>query len=209
MKPDRNVEKSHLGNGRSIVKIKTKWSKGMDKNKPSSCVSNRGALKKQADDLMIEFGSDLAKLNEISNVFSKSVFELLENCAKTENHTTSVAHEITELRQKMISMDKRMTEINNRMTKLEQGRNTPTSQEPILAPSYADMVWTASSSTSVIQTPPPAERLEKLPYISSEDERRRKLSQVKQAHPVISKGSPNLKEHVKLFFAQHFIYAKV
>ena len=48
---------------------------------------------------MFDFGSDLANLNEIFNVLSKSVFDLLENLAKTENHTTSIAHEITELRQ--------------------------------------------------------------------------------------------------------------
>ena len=177
MKPDRSVESFHLGNGRSIAKIKVNLSKAKDKNKPRSRVSTRGALIKQADDLMIEFGSDLAKLNEISNVFSKSVFELLENCAKTENHTTSIAHEITDLRQKMISMDERMTEINDRLTKLEQGRNTQTLKEPSLVPGYADMVGTASSSTKVIQTPPPAERLEKLEYISSEDERRRNFLQ--------------------------------
>ena len=107
---------------------------------------------------MIELGSDLAKLNENFNVSSKSVFELLENSAKTENHTTSIAHEITELRQKIMSMDERMTEVNDRLTKLEQWINTPTSQEPSLAPSYADTVGTASSSTNVIETPPPAER---------------------------------------------------
>ena len=65
------------------------------------------------------------------------------------------------------------------MTKLEQGRNTPASQEPSLAPSYAEMVGTASSSTNVIQIPPPVERLEKLEYISSEDERRRNLLKLK------------------------------
>ena len=83
---------------------------------------------------MIEFRSDLEKLNENFSVFSKSVFELLEHCAKTENHTTSTAHKITDLRQELFSMDERKTEINDRMTKLEQRRNTPTSQEPSLAP---------------------------------------------------------------------------
>ena len=134
MKPDTNVESSHLGKGGLIAKIKMNLSKAMDKNKPSSRVSTRGALKKQANDFMIEFGSYLAKLTEIFNVFSKSVFELFEKCAKTENHTTSNAHEITELRQKIMSMDERMTKMNNRMTKLEQGRNNPISQEPSLAP---------------------------------------------------------------------------
>ena len=100
MKPDRTVESSHSGNGRLFAQIKMDLSKAIDKSKPSSRISTRGALKKQVDDLMYEFGSDLAKLNENFNVLSKSVLELLENCAKTENHTTSVAHEITKLRQK-------------------------------------------------------------------------------------------------------------
>ena len=103
------------------------------------------------------------------------MFDLLENSAKTENCTTSIAHEITELRQKIISMDEHMKEINDRVTKLEQRRNTSASQEPSLAPSYAELVGTASSSTNVIQTPPPAECLEKLEYFSSGDERRRNL----------------------------------
>ena len=153
-------------------------SKAMDKNKPSSRVPPRGALKKQAYDLMFEFGSELAKFYESFKVLSNSVFEVIENCVKTVNHTTSIAQEITELRQKTIYMDERMTEINDRMTKLEQGRNTPASQEHSLALSYAYMVGTASSSTNVIQTPPPAERLVKLEYISSEDERRMNLFKV-------------------------------
>ena len=95
------------------------------------------------------------------------MLELHENCAKTKNHTTSIAHENTELRQKMIAMVERMTEINDHMTKLEQGRNNPTSQEPSLAQSNAYMVWTASSSTNVIQTPLLAECLQKLEYNSS------------------------------------------
>ena len=69
MKPDTNFESSHLWNGRSIAKIKMNLSKSMSKTKPSSCTSTIGALKKQADNLMIELGSDLAKLNENFNVF--------------------------------------------------------------------------------------------------------------------------------------------
>ena len=83
----------------------------MDKNKHSSRVSTRGALKRQAHDFMIEFGSGLAKLIENFSVFSKSVFELLGNCAKKENHTTSIAREITELRQKK-NVDRRTPDGN-------------------------------------------------------------------------------------------------
>ena len=52
MKPDRTVESSHLGNER-IAKIKMNLSKAMDNIRPSFCVSTRGALKKQVDNLMI------------------------------------------------------------------------------------------------------------------------------------------------------------
>ena len=85
-----------------------------------------------------------------------------------------------------MSIDERPTEINDRMTKLNQGHNTPPSQEPSLAPSYANIVGTASFSTNVIQTQPQAERFEKLEYFSSEEERRRKSLQVKVTHPSIS-----------------------
>ena len=44
MKPDRKVESSHLGNGRSITKIEMNLSKELDKNKPSPRVSTRGTL---------------------------------------------------------------------------------------------------------------------------------------------------------------------
>ena len=99
---------------------------------------------------MFEFGSDLAKLKGNFNVLSKSVFKLLENGAKTESQITSIVHEISEVRQKKISMDEYMTEITECATKLGHGRNNPASQEPILAPSHAEMVGTASSSTIAI-----------------------------------------------------------
>ena len=46
MKPYKNVESSHLGNGRSIAKIKMNLSKDVDKNRASSRVSTRDSLKK-------------------------------------------------------------------------------------------------------------------------------------------------------------------
>ena len=77
MKPDKNVESSHLFNGRSIAKIKMNFSKAIDKNKLNPRVSTRDALKKHAFVFMIDFGGDLIKLNEKLNVFSKSMFELI------------------------------------------------------------------------------------------------------------------------------------
>ena len=44
MKPVKNVESSHLGNGRSFVKSKLSLSKAIDKNKPIIRVSTRRAL---------------------------------------------------------------------------------------------------------------------------------------------------------------------
>ena len=63
----------------------------MDKNKPTPRLSTRVALKKQSVDFVIEFCSDLSNLDEKLNVFSKGMFELFENCAKSENNTTGIA----------------------------------------------------------------------------------------------------------------------
>ena len=53
------------------------------------------------------------------------MFGLLENCAKTESHTTSIAHEITELLKKIKSMKERIAEMNDCVTKVKQIRNNP------------------------------------------------------------------------------------
>lgn len=74
-------------------------------------------MKKQGVDFLIEFGSDHAKFPEKLGVFCENTFEFFENCAKTESHTTSIANEIFELRQKIMSMDERNTEINDFMTR--------------------------------------------------------------------------------------------
>ena len=68
---------------------------------------------------------------------------------------------------------------------------------PSLAPSYAEMVGTASSSTNVFRTPLPAERLEKLEIISIKDERWWNLVKVKVTHHALSNSSPNPEEHVE------------
>ena len=65
------------------------------------------------------FRSDLANLNEKLKVSLKIFVELFENSAKTENQTTGVAQEITEMRLKIISLDERLTETNDRITELE------------------------------------------------------------------------------------------
>ena len=92
MKPNKNVEGSHVRNGWSIAKFKPNFSKALGENKPSPRVSTRGALKKDADDFMIDFGGDLAILNEKLNLFSKNMLQLLGNCAKTEKQTTGIDH---------------------------------------------------------------------------------------------------------------------
>ena len=76
MKDVKKVESAHLGNGKSITKIKLNLNKTI--KKPSPCVSTRCALKNQADDFSIDFDSDFAKLNEILKVFSKGMFHLIK-----------------------------------------------------------------------------------------------------------------------------------
>ena len=72
----------------------------MDKNKLSPRVSARCVLIKQTDESLIDFCSGLAMLNGNLNVILRGMLKLLENCAKTSNHITSIFHEITEMRQK-------------------------------------------------------------------------------------------------------------
>ena len=43
---------------------------------------------------------------------SKTLYDLLGSCNKTENHTSSIADEDTEMRQKLLTMDERKTEMN-------------------------------------------------------------------------------------------------
>ena len=56
---------------------------------------------------MLDLGSDLAKLDEKLIVISQIMFELLENFAKTENNTTGIFNEISEM-SKQSSVDGRM-----------------------------------------------------------------------------------------------------
>lgn len=111
----------------------------MIKIKPSPRVSNRGALKKQADDFMIEFGRKLAKLNEQLKLFSEDMMDLLGNCAMFETNITSIAQEISDMRQKIMLVGEHMSEMNDRMTKIEPERTKPTCKAPIFAPSFSDI----------------------------------------------------------------------
>ena len=48
---------------------------------------------------MIEFSGDLAKLIEVLNVFAE-ICSICRKLCQTENHTTSIAHEITKMLKK-------------------------------------------------------------------------------------------------------------
>ena len=54
-------------------------------------------------------------MNENLNVFSKIMFDLLRNFAKSQNHTTNIVKEVTEIRQKRL-IGEHMTEMNDRTT---------------------------------------------------------------------------------------------
>ena len=77
----------------------------------------------------------------------------------------------------------RMELIENRLEKLEKTEN----ERPI-TPSYSDVVNSNES-----------ERLEKLEYITSEDERKRRLLHVTLTHPQIDSSTASLSDHVRQF----------
>ena len=144
--------------------------------------------KKQADEFIIEFGSELARLKENFMIFIKSEHDLIENCNKNEAQTVILTREMTEMRLQITSMGERRNEINHRTTELEQEHSDLPSQDP----SFAEIVRTTSSASNVVFTPSSpssVERIDKLEYTTSEVKRERRLLQVKVTLPGISTTS--------------------
>ena len=136
---------------------------------------------------MTEFGGDLVKFNKKHKVFSKGMFDLLENSVNSENYIATYDQEMTGIRQKLLLIGEHMTEMIEHMTKIKQGRSIPTSQAPCYAPIHVDSVKIPRSTTIVHHTSQPAELLQKLENTSSEEERRRKLLHGKVIYPATLK----------------------
>ena len=88
--------------------------------------------------------------------------------------------------------------LQNRVLKLE----SKTSEQR----SYAEAASAGvSTPTTAMPTPSPAneERLDRLEYLSSEQERSKRLLEVRLTHPLIIESSDNLSDHVKNFMVSH------
>ena len=72
-------------------------------------------------------------------MFSVDTQDLLEDCVISDNHTTGIAQESTEVCQKTVMMGKHKSEMKNRISKIVQERNKPKSQASIFTPCFADM----------------------------------------------------------------------
>ena len=93
-----------------------------------------GALrKKQADDFILEFCSEIAALKESFMTSTERVTDLIDNCNKTEDRIIKLARVIANMGQQIVLMGERMNKINQHMTELKQDRSDPPSQDPSLA----------------------------------------------------------------------------
>ena len=111
MRPGKKGEPTHIANVRSNAKLKLQLSKTLEKNKSSPCVSTRSSAKKQADDFIIEFGSELAALKESFTTSTERVNDLIENCNKTDDRIVKLAQVVAEMGQQMVLFGQRMNEI--------------------------------------------------------------------------------------------------
>ena len=123
--------------------------KTSEKNKSSPRVSTRSSTKKQADDFLIEFGSELATLKESFLTTTERMNELIENYKKIEDRIVNLAQVVAEMGERVVLFNQRVNEINQRLIELEQERSDPPSQDP----SFAEIVRTTRSSPSVVYTP--------------------------------------------------------
>ena len=147
---------------------------------------------------MIKLGTDFADLKENFNIFSEGVIELLGHFVKTDEHTTSLSQDLSEIRQQIPLMDERKAEMNVHVVKFEKELNESGPQ----AASLAVVVRTTNLTPNVLQTPSSAERLDILEYAANDEDHQRKLLQVKMTHPCISNTSTDIQTNVEQFLFQ-------
>ena len=124
---------------------------------------------------MIDVGRDLAELKEKFKILSGSVIELLNHFVKTVEHTTGLTQKRSEIRQQISLFYDRIAEMKDNAIKLEKKLKKPVPQ----ATSLADVMRMPNPTSNVLQTPSSAERIDRLEYTASEEDRRSKLFQVK------------------------------
>ena len=117
---------------------------------------------------------------------------------KTDEHTSGLSQEMSETGQQTSLKDEIMAGMKDHVNKLEKEHNETVPQTA----SLADVVRMPDLTLNFLQTPSSAERLDKLEYAASEEDRQRKLFQVKITHPGLSNASTDPQTHVKQFFSQ-------
>ena len=125
MKTGKKGEHARIANVQYNAKTKLQLKKTLEKNKSSPRVSTRSTAKKQADDFIIEFGSELDALKESFTASTERVSDLIENFNKTDDRILKLVQVVDEMGKQIVLWGERIREINQRMTELGQEHSDP------------------------------------------------------------------------------------
>ena len=127
-----------------------------------------------------------------SQKYDKSIFE--EHCRDISNDFANIHKKLDKLLDSFFGVVDVVESMEQRVAALEESRKMHTCPPQ----SYA----AATTPTGLEQVNTTDDRLRKLEYQSSEEDRRKRLLQVSVTHPSIDSSSNNLSEMIKLFFSE-------
>ena len=102
MKTGKKGKHAHIAKIRYYAKTKLQLKKTLEKNKSSPRVSTRSTVKKQADDFIIDFGSELDALKENFTASTERVDDLIENFNKTDDRKVKLAQVVDEMGKRIV-----------------------------------------------------------------------------------------------------------
>ena len=156
----------------SLADIKSKLSKAVDIGASSKTRNLRSAKEKpKLEDSLRELSNDAA-------IFQKKIDAVLEAVVCMVDTVGSYND----------NFDERLSKIESRLTKIENSPKPSGNSK-----SFATI---ASSEKSEVNN----ERLSKLEFQASEDDRKKKLLQATFTHPSINKNSSSIKADISIFF---------
>ena len=113
--------------------------------------------------------------------------EIVHDIGKIQNKLDSLVSSLLDILSKVESLEDRVARLE---TTLADSSSNPRS--------FADVVAKNAEITKKS-----SDRISKLEFTTSEEERKKRLLQVTIKHPLLNFAAPNLVEHVKGFFQQH------
>ena len=113
--------------------------------------------------------------------------DLAEDIKKVHGKLDTLVQNLLDIIDHVDSLERRIDAIDSRVSQISQARSDP--------PSFADAV-----SRNIVNSSTNNDRISKLEYTSSEEERKKRLLQITIKHPQLNASSTELSDHVKYFF---------